>query len=375
MTPMIVDGDSHFLEPLDLWEKYIESKYRDKAMRFIKDRKTGEMIAYEVEGRKRAEFSPEIFREAVGFEDPKRMADPNFSADYANAPAGALDPAARMKWLDAEGINKQLVYPTWGLMWEADVDDPEVAAAYCRAYNTWVWEVCQPYSRRLYPVAHISLRDVEEAVKEIRRVAKLGFKGAFVGSRPLGGRSFGHPFYDQIWAEAQEMDLAVGIHLTGNYDYVGSAWYKDSALNSYLHFSMMVAEDPRKAMTTLMCDGALERFPRLKIGLVETKSGWVAEWLERFDHRFSYLGYTTGMKRKPSEYFQRQCWISADPVENTLPAMVGLVGEEPFLWGSDFPHAEGFINPVKETKERLRSLSARAQEKILGENAVRVFGL
>ncbi len=373
---MIIDADAHFAEPRDLWLRYIGPKYRERAFRVERDPETG-LWRVVVEGRVSPLEPPEFFKNVlpllVGFGQHERILDSDFT--YEDGIPAAYDAAERVRWLDAEGIDKQLIYPTWGLFWEGDIEDPELAAAHCRAYNNWLWEVCSPYRDRLVPVAHISLRDVEEAVRELRRVVKLGMKGVFVGSRPHQGRSFGHPCYDPFWAEAQELGIPVGLHLVVWADYVGSAWYKKGAASKLMYSSMMTRVDTRLAFTTMVYDGVLERFPRLKVVLAETQSGWLVEWLDGLEHRYKYLGRLSGMKRRATEYFERQVWVSVDPEERLLAATVELLGEDKFFWGSDLPHAEGYPHPVEEAKRHLRPLSKRAQQKILGENAAQVYGL
>lgn len=108
---------------------------------------------------------------------------------------------------------------------------------------------------------------------------------------------------------------------------------------------------------------------------MESGSGWVAEWVDRLDYRFHYMGHTTQMKRPASEYFARNIWISADPVERTLPHMIQLVGDDKFFFGSDYPHAEGFTDPVAKAREALAGLPEESLDKVLGENAAKFFGI
>src|SRR5499433_4101236 len=133
-------------------------------------------------------------------------------------------------------------------------------------------------------------------------------------------------------------------------------------------------QDPRMALTTTMDDGVFERFPGLRVVTVRVRQ-WVAEWLDRLDYRYSYMGHTTQMKRPASEYFARNIWISADPVERTLPYMVELVGEDKFFIGSDYSHAEGFVRPVQKARKALARLPEAAIDKILGDNAAQFFGI
>ena len=373
---LIIDADAHFAEPLDLWQNYIDPKYKERAFR-IEPAKPDERGKIIVDGKVSPLFPPEFFKDiipiTVGYGRHDRLGDPTFQ--YEDGIPAAFTADERVKWLDVEGIDKQFIYPTWGLLWEGDIDDPALADAHCRAYNNWVWEECSPYKDRLFPVAHISLRDVESAVQEIKRIAKLGMRGVFIGSRPYEGRSFGHPYYDPFWEEAQELDIPIAIHVVTWADYIGSAWYKQGGSSEVMYFSFMTRMDTRLAFTTMIYDGVFERFPRLKVVLIETQSGWLPEWLDGIDHRYKYLGAWSGMKHSANDYFRRQVWVAADPDERTLPYTVELLGADKFFFGSDIPHAEGHLNPVETTRMHLKDLSEDAQRKIMGENVAQVFGI
>jgi len=133
--------------------------------------------------------------------------------------------------------------------------------------------------------------------------------------------------------------------------------------------SMNVIQDPRIALATMVYDGVFERFQRLRVATIEGASGWVGEWLERFDYRYKYMRHTSRMKRSASEYFARNIWISADPEERMLPLMVQFAGDDKFFIGSDYPHAEGFVDPVRTARERLSSLPVESVDKVLCVNA------
>jgi predicted TIM-barrel fold metal-dependent hydrolase len=148
------------------------------------------------------------------------------------------------------------------------------------------------------------------------------------------------------------------------------------AIASSLHFyrQTCIQFDMQAAFASL-CLGVCDRFPQLKVLLLETGCGWIAHFLERLDAKYKFLGWKTDMKQKPSEYFCRQRWISFDPDETTIPAMVERCGPERFLWASDFPHFDASPEPVKETKEAVASLPASIQQKILGDNAAEAYQL
>lgn len=368
---LVIDSDGHFIEPVELWDNYLEPKYRDRSIRYVRDERGHENYMVIAGKRSRLDL-PNILNLLTACGQLERVADPTFSA-YRDGPPAAFDSHARVKYISEEGIDKVLLYPTLGLLWEVELgNDAELAAAYCRAYNNWLLDMCKPYPDRLIPIGHLSLIDVEEGVKELKRVAKLGMKGVFVSAYAYNGKPYGHPYYEPFWAEAQELGLPVGIHPVGVANFVGHQYYQEPSL---WYFVTMISEEVKVCFTTLFNDGLFDRFPRLKIVLVEANCGWVATWLERMDHKSKYTGHTISLKGKPSEYFQRQCWMSVDPDECAIPAMVRLVGEDKFFWASDYPHAEGYLHPVAELKEVITELPESAQRKILGENAAKLYNL
>jgi len=115
-----------------------------------------------------------------------------------------------------------------------------------------------------------------------------------------------------------------------------------SYLRGQFFFNNVVASDSiRHAFTSFYQYGTFDKFPKFKLVLLEAGASWIAYWLDRLDAVFnSGLGRTIPLKEKPSFYFDRQVWISADPDERALPAMVDLVGADKFFWASDFPHPD-----------------------------------
>ncbi|HVA82200.1 MAG TPA: amidohydrolase family protein [Candidatus Binataceae bacterium] len=368
----VIDADSHFMEPLDLYERYIEPKFRARCLRYERDAKTGEHFTL-IEDQRRPLNLKEMAI-ATGYGE-KELGAGLGSLDTSKVFSGELvDMDKRIEFLDREGIESQFIYPTLGIIWEGYVADPELAAAHCRAYNRWTIEVCAKHRARLFPLGHISLRNPSAAIKELERLANDGVRGAFVGAMALEGKSLGSRDYDPVWDAAQALDMPIGLHLVINPHYVGHDWHTDSD-PGFMFFSMNVIQDARMALTTMVYDGVFERFPRLRVATIEAGSGWVAEWLDRFQYRYSYMGHTTAMKRPPGEYFARNIWISADPEERLLPYMIDLLGDDKFFIGSDYPHAEGFVDPINNARRNLAKFPRLTVDKVLGENAAGFFGI
>lgn len=370
----IVDGDSHFMEPFDLFERHCDPSFRERVCRVGMDPGTGERTLL-VDGQPMLLLDvEELLGALVGYGQKEAGKRLDTFDRYAEENPAWQDMNARIRFLDEEGFDAQVIYPSMGLLWEGSVEDPLLADALCRGYNRWAFELCADHPTRLYPAAHISLRDPPRAVAELERVAAQGARTAFVAAMPVRGRSLGHPDFDPVWAAAQDLDLSISLHLVGHPQYTGHQYYRD-AYPGFMFVTMNVIQDPRMALTTMVYDGVFERFPRLRVATIEAMVGWVGEWIERLNYRFGYMRDTSQMKRPADEYFARNIWVCGDPEEKMFPHIVRFAGDEKFFFGSDFPHAEGFVHPIQSLREGLAELPEESVDKILHQNAANFFRL
>ena len=272
----VIDGDSHFMEPLDLYPRYIDPKFRDRAMR-VENNASADEPSIIVDGSPlKLVNTTDLLAAVVAYGQKEIGRDVSHFDQYLALSPDWQNMDKRVQFLDQEGIHGQVIYPTLGLLWEGSVEDPAFADAMTRAYNTWAFELCAGHQDRLFPAAHISLRDANLAVRELNRVAKLGCRTIFVAAAPVNGRSFGHPDLDPIWEAVQDLELSVGIHLTGHRHSTGRAWYRDKD-PGMMFITMNLIQDPRMALTTMVYDGVLERFPRLRGATIEAMVGWIGE--------------------------------------------------------------------------------------------------
>jgi predicted TIM-barrel fold metal-dependent hydrolase len=373
----IVDVDGHVMEPADLWEKNLAPRYRDRALRIRRDAQGAEY--FEIAGRKsRVMQGGSLGAFGTLDADVKARWEREQSSngpDYENhVPAAARDMQARLRWMDAEGIDISLMYPSLCLGWQNECDDPDLALAYCQVYNDWLTDLCSPVSDRIVPIAMIPLLRIEDGVAELRRAADLGAKGLYLNPVPMNGIPYGDPIYDPLWAVCQQRGLPVALHVSNTPLNAGHRFYDSSFGKNYWFMMMMYTPDCQIALTSFFNGGVFERFPRLSVGVLEIGCGWVAHWLETMDARYRLGGHEL-MKRPPSEYFDRQCWISGETDERTFALMARLVGSHKLMWASDYPHQEGHEHPVTELRERLAELDDRDRDRILGTNAVECYGL
>ena len=131
------------------------------------------------------------------------------------------------------------------------------------------------------------------------------------------------------------------------------------------------------AAMSFIWGGVCERHPKLRVAFLESGGGWIAPWLDRMDRHFDDKGFNdSGLKMRPSELFQRNCWISFEPVEGSIGALAEYIGPHKILWATDYPHRDGFFPGAPEMlKERMKGLSAEAQRKIMAGGAMGFYGL
>src|SRR5579864_3301024 len=392
----VIDADGHILEPPDLWERYLEPKHRERAIRIVVgqdgyeyleiDRKIsrlcrrGQLATLGGMGKKVADAARMRERAMRGELSPEelRYQMPGPGDTYlAGAAFGTMDMKERVALLDREAMAKAVLYPTLGLMWEAECFDAEISAAYCRAYNRWIADFCRDSDGRLIPIAHLSLGDPEAAAKEFERAVKDGCKGAFVAPFTITRKPHGHPDHDPVFAAAQDLDVPLAIHPTiepmpfGVHhrfdDFTWAAWY----------FDLFAGQGCQHALATFFQYGVFDRFPKLKLIVLESGAGWIGYWLDRADAIFTgtTLGATVRLQEKPSYYFKNRCYISADPDERTIAAMMELVGENKFFWASDYPHPDHPGNYLEELRGLIAPMKESGRRAILGENVAKAYQL
>jgi uncharacterized protein len=253
--------------------------------------------------------------------------------------------------------------------------------AYARAYNNWQWDFASPATDRIIPIAQVPLYDVDLALAELKRCLKLGFKGMFLAPEPVGGRRPSHPDFDPLWAELVAADLPICVHLIVRFNRIvnsASAMWWDSTkepMNVLFAFGLGGTMQLIPATAALVCDGLFDRFPQLKVAIVESGAGYAAYLMDRLDEKFERFGNLAPIKRRPSEYLRENFWFVMDPSERSIDTQCDLLGEEHFLWGSDYPHIDSHINARAEIDAALGTMTPQRRALVLGGNARKLFHL
>lgn len=367
---LVVDCDSHVLEPADLWQRYLEPEFRDRAIRIERRDGVEHLIIGEVSvlqgtlaGLGGAGRDPAVlFGGGLGYAD---CCDP---ASY--------DPAARARLLDDWRVDKGVLFPTIGIL-PAPTDDQALISAYCRAYNRWQADFHQSAPDRVAPIATVNWRDVDGAVRELETCLKAGFRGLFVPPEVVDGARPSDPRFDPIWRVCEEAGVPGCMHVIVRFTpgVSGFSSWHETKPGAVFGFGLGATGQLIPALAAMVTDLLFERFPRLKMVSVEAGCGYAAYLMDRLDEKYEVFRRAAPMPLKPSEYIRRNCYFVAEPEERTIGAMLDLVGEDRILWGSDYPHIDSTLAAPDLIRSSLEGLSAQRQAAVLGENARKVFNL
>jgi predicted TIM-barrel fold metal-dependent hydrolase len=295
-----------------------------------------------------------------------------------NLPFGASDPTERLELLADERIERAILYPSIGLAWENQVTDPGLTYAYARAYNRWIADFCRDSGGRLVAVAHIPLVDVGEATKELDRAVADGCRGGFVVPFTRDQKPHGHPDNDPFWARAEALQVPITMHPNGTAN-VNRLYHTVDEIHWYR--MMLMPQVVQQAFVALIASGVFDRFPTLTVGILESQAGWLPTLLDRMDVAAAEdSGKWFGtrpleLKLRPSEYFRRNCFISADPDEAAFAPNIERVGADRVVWATDFPHPDHPATHATEIVRLVGSLTEEARVRVLGQNAVDLYHL
>jgi predicted TIM-barrel fold metal-dependent hydrolase len=374
---LVADSDMHIFEPADLWQRYIAPKWRHAAPVGLSEMQRDMRVKVKSHViLKLGTVRPQSNRSAWKAEHQNV---------YAEAEAQGWDPASQARAMDAEGLDLAVMFPTRGLfvlgldlpeMMGPDGLEPGLAAAIARGYNDWLADFCRPHPGRFYGAAMVAPHDVAEAVAETRRaVTELGFKSIFLSPGVVGRKQWHHPSYDPLWAECERLGVPVAFH-GGGQNYLKP----DFSLEIFDRLMMWhTFSQPLGIMAvavSLTAGGVLERFPKLRVALLEGNCAW-APWLfYRLDEHYEWLGKMEApdLTMKPSEYFLRNCYLSVEADEELVKQYVEHFGDDNLVFSTDYPHADSKYPHAVESFLTL-PLSAASQRKILWDNWSRLYDI
>jgi predicted TIM-barrel fold metal-dependent hydrolase len=270
--------------------------------------------------------------------------------------------------MDLEGIDVMVLYPTRGLNLSM-VKQPALAVALARAWNDFMGDVCATHPR-VRGVAMVSLLDIPEAVQELNRaVTKHGLDALMVHSHGYKV-DLGSPVYWPLYEEAQRLHVPLAFHPNAFGAEGTERW------NNFLcAHTVGFAFELMQSFLGIMVSGILEHCPRLQVGFFEGGCGWVPYWLERIDEHYEKRPEEAPLlKGKPSDYVKDgRVFFSFEPEDSMLPYCLEHIGEDAFLFASDYPHWDmTFPHALSGLMDR-GDVSAEQKRKLTYDNAFRFY--
>jgi predicted TIM-barrel fold metal-dependent hydrolase len=295
----------------------------------------------------------------------------------------------RARALDLLGFASQLVFNTFlnkVLLRSEQGEDLDFAYGLARAHNRAMADFCA-VDRRLLAVGYVPLAEFERARAMAREALELGCKALMVPSACPNAHSPSHVGLDPVWATAQEAGVPIVFHVGGGGQLLHPSYFANGlppvpdfhggAENFRSIDYMAIPYPPMQTLATLILDGVLERFPRLRFGVIEQGASWVPGWMRTLDS--AHEAFRKNEERlqrlslRPSEYVRRQVRVTPYPAED-VGWIAANAGEEVCLFSSDYPHVEGGRNPLRRFEGSLAGASERAKRRFYCDNFVDLMG-
>jgi predicted TIM-barrel fold metal-dependent hydrolase len=348
----IISSDDHMdlnVLPPDLFRERFPAAMRERAPRVVD---TPEGKFWEAEGRLLGPSG----RKAAGLIVKK---------EHGFRPS---DPKARLEDMDTDGVYSQIIYgPPGGFA----IQDHTLKMEMIRAYNDWAAEFNANDPNRLVVLPQLPGWAVEPATEEVRRVAKLGHRGAIISLHESPVPVF-EAEWEPFWAAAEEVGLPISFHLGGGHHSIRTRPNSWKAAASVAVVPMQLDE----ALVGMVLSGMCERHPDLRVVLAESGLGWVPYVIERMERTSAkYYDLTQDYKIKvaPTETFRRQVFVTYE--EDTIGVkLIPEIGAGNVMWASDFPHGDStWPNSLKAIEESLGALPEADRRKIVSENAAGLY--
>jgi predicted TIM-barrel fold metal-dependent hydrolase len=364
----IFDSDMHIMEPADLWQRYIDTKYGDIAPRGRTSDNVRDLGISWPAGQTAAS------RITHGTPHKGHNYDRN-QGTYADHSARGWAPEVQLEAMDAEGLDIAVLYPSRGLSVLTQPDmEPGFADAIARGYNDWLSDFCKPDPIRLLGAGMLSPYDVDLAIAEARRVSKMGFRAVFMRSNMVTAKPWHDPSFDPLWSVLEELDLPLGFHEAS-----GSAFQQPGDEFDPNFMLRRVYAQPMTQMLAVgsfCAGGILERHPELRVAFLEANCSWLPWLLWRLDEGYEREAdiFVPELNMAPTDYFKRQCWVSVEPDETPARYTIAELGADQIVFSTDYPHGDSRWPDSVDAFLEL-PISDEEKRKILWDNCARFYAM
>jgi predicted TIM-barrel fold metal-dependent hydrolase len=370
---MLISTDDHIIEPADVWKGRLEAKYQPRAPKVV-----------EIDGEQRWVFeSQKLINTGLSAMAGKKYEDytPK-AARFTDMRPGCYDPKERLKDMDVDGVEAQVLFPsTPGMAGQtfAEATDKELALRCLQTYNDWLADTwCAASPKRLIGQTIVPLWDMKLAVAEFQRGLKLGHKALSMPNDPpsMGLPRLSDAYWEPLWDAVEEADVPVSLHIASGSQKKSLPLTPGEGSPA----TVFITVGPTANFTViadLIFSGLLHRHPKLRFVSAEGGIGWIGYLIQRADE--VYLKHRHWSKppitEKPSFYFRRQIFA------NFLDDAVGItcrhhIGMDNLMFEVDYPHSDTTFPHSRElAAERFKDVPANEARQIFRGNAIRVFKL
>ena len=376
----VIDTDSHWSEPYDLWTSRAPAKWRERVPQMV-----------ERSGKRRWWFDGDI---PIGLPIASSVIDPDgekitgtafFDMDNEVVHRASFDPEARVAMLDHLGIHAQIMYPNvagFGNQNFLKSPDEALRLLSVEIYNDALAEFQTDTGQRVFGMALLPWWNLDAAVREIERAHANGLRGIVTCTNPeeAGLPDMGTKHWDPIWQTCSDLHMPVNFHIgssKGNMDFFGRApWPSFGEERKLAVGAANLFMGNARTVGNLIYSGIPERFPDLKFVSVESGVGWLPFFLEMLDHQLTETAPNelADLSLLPSEYFRRQFFGCFWFERSTIKPTVDFLGNSCLMFETDFPHPTClYPRDDQSLMDALEGLTSVDIRRILQDNAAELY--
>lgn len=379
----VVDVDSHWVEPPELWVERAPARLKDRVPRLVRDPST-DCDVWMVDGTPMSGYSFTVIsiggEKVYGTATLTRASEADPSASYAEP---------RLAMMDRLGLSAQVLFPNaigFGAVdLLAGVKDRELLNVCATLYNDAMADLQSEGHGRIFPQAIVPFWDIDAAVASVARTRELGLHGVVMCDAPDTCGVGLPPLYDRHWAPLWDVLQAEGLPVSFH---VGSgrgrrrcfeACWPGYAMPEFM--TLMPAElflSNSETIGNLIVSGLCERYPRLKFFSVESGVGYLPFYLQALDYQYveGGLDRTGRLPLLPSEYFRRQIYCSFWFETFGVAEAIQFLGADRVMFETDFPHPSClYPDTVARIDAFAETVDTETLERVLYRNATELFDL
>ena len=385
---LVHDADAHIMEPPDWLRDHADPSLRDRIEQpgYVNELKqTGDNEAQlaNLESAFDGIVARHASSEYRSVEAAEIMNRKNFAA------TGAFIAEDRPRTLDLIGVSSQLIFNTFHNSrlhdWEHS-GDLDLAYGVARAHNRGMVEFCS-IDRRLLPTCYVPLADFDRSRAMAGEALEMGAAALLIASGCPAGHSPSHRSLDPVWAQAQEAGIPIVFHVGGTGDLIDPNYFVNGLpIPPDFHGGeenfrsvdyMGIPGPPMQTLATMIFDGVLDRFPALRIGVIEQGAIWLPSWMRQMESAFDAFGRHEERLRdlalRPSEYVERQVRVTPYPTED-VGWITEQIGPGICMFSTDYPHVEGGRRPYERFERSLGNASEAVHQRFYADNFIELMG-